>query len=486
MATYNESVHVNFAIQGTAVTTLSNFSDTLSVVIPVSVVGTDVVRIATDDLSVVVPVTVTVDDEYGHMEALSVIIPVSVTITESDIDDALDIEIPVDVLVYDFKYLPIYIGWEDGKRYLYWDGTGEDDDTYFWLLMDGKVVQVTQSFTYHPASGTVIRQYLTVMTKPETLTIAQTEAHVATPEDMVECSWAAIEDVRVYHLDRKLGAGAYGEIVATSALSFEDGPLTDGSYTYRVSGADREGDEDDSNEVVVVISSAPEPPSDIAWTFDTDTQTLTITWTASTSADIATYRVRSNGGSGLLGYSSTPVQDSAALTYEQVFTNEDGLYIFSVRAVDSDGNEEGNISQVVFVPLDNGLESWHPVGPRLVEATAIADGKVQVEFLYDPALEINGPGAAFEARIYWDAGTGTVDFTSSTAPLATVAMDGPEVPTRYTWDSDVLSNDQEYLFVVRIATEADPDGRESPGILTTAATTNNDVPDPPVLDAVSV
>ena len=61
--------------------------------------------------------------------------------------------------------------------------------------------------------------------------------------------------------------------------------------------------------------------------------------------------------------------------------------------------------------------------------------------------------AAHEARIYWDNGTGTVSYAS---PAATVAMNNPTEEASYSWDSGVLTDEQEYLFVLRIATAAQP------------------------------
>ncbi len=51
------------------------------------------------------------------------------------------------------------------------------------------------------------------------------------------------------------------------------------------------------------------------------------------------------------------------------------------------------------------------------------------------------PGAAYEARIYWDAGTGEIDFSE---PHATVEMGNPTEPTRYTWQSAPLTDGVEY------------------------------------------
>jgi len=117
---------------------------------------------------------------------------------------------------------------------------------------------------------------------------------------------------------------------------------------------DEEGDTSESSIASLTVSSAPEPSSCLHWSWDAETQTLTLTWQASASADVAIYRVRSSQGDAELDLAAVPVQDSPALSYEQTFTSETGTWIFSIRAVDSGGNQEANITQVLALPFENG------------------------------------------------------------------------------------------------------------------------------------
>ena len=266
----------------------------------------------------------------------------------------------------------------------------------------------------------------------------------------------------------------------TEHTEYTDGPLPDATYAYRIVALDEEGDAAESEINTVVVSSAPEPPSELEWSWDDASGTLTLTWTASPSGDVASYRVRSNYGQAALDLRTAPVQDSSETTYEQNFTNETGTYLFSVRAVDANGNEEGNIFQVVAIPFENGAPAALPAEPLLVEARAISGGRIELEWLYDPALEYLGPGAAHEARIYWDAGTGEMDWS---APHATVTMNNPTEATRYSWQSGVLTDKQEYRFVVRIATAAWPEGHETTNADTHAATADANLPTAPEMTA---
>ena len=113
-------------------------------------------------------------------------------------------------------------------------------------------------------------------------------------------------------------------------------------------------------------------------------------------------------------------------------------------------------------------------------ADPVAGGKVEVSWLYDPYREYLGPGVAHEARIYWDNATGTIDYSS---PKATVALGNPTKADRYSWTSEPLTDDQEYLFVVRIATAAWPSGIETQNADEHAAKPDSEVPATPTLTA---
>jgi len=164
---------------------------------------------------------------------------------------------------------------------------------------------------------------------------------------------------------------------------------------------------------------------------------------------VAGYRVRSSKGQATLDLRSAPVQDSLDTTYDQTFTHETGTYLFSVRAVDLDGNEEANISQVVAIPFENGTAAALPAEPLLVEARAISGGRIELEWLYDLALEYLGPGAAHEARIYWDGGAGVIDWSAPHVMVAMVILLKP----RATRGSRSCLRTR---FVLRIATDAFP------------------------------
>ena len=140
--------------------------------------------------------------------------------------------------------------------------------------------------------------------------------------------------------------------------------------------------------------------------------------------------------------------------------------------------EVANLSQRVTIPFENGVPAALPPEPLLVEARPISGGLIELEWLYDPALEYLGPGAAHKARIYWDGGTGVMDWS---APHAIVAMNNPIEAARYSWQSGVLTDGQEYRFVVRVATAQWPAGIETDNVTASSSLSDHAMPTAPVL-----
>jgi len=210
---------------------------------------------------------------------------------------------------------------------------------------------------------------------------------------------------------------------------------------------------------------------------------LSLSWSPSPSPDVDHYNIYKSDADSPIALNGSPHAEAASSPWQEDVTGFTGRYLYLVRAVDADGNEEANIREMVSVALQDGAEVAFPADPIMVEAEAISGGRIEVRWLYDPRREENGPGAAHEARIYWDAGSGAVDFS---APHATVPMNHPTTATRYTWQSEPLTGGQEYRFVVRIATAAWPSGIETQNIASHAATADSDMPEAPELIATLI
>ncbi len=303
--------------------------------------------------------------------------------------------------------------------------------------------------------------------------------NVATePGNRVRCSWNPVDAATNYKLYRKLAAGSYGDPIYTAkddqdVYEYMDSPLTDASYVYKLVSADDEGD-NTFDEEPVFISTVPEPPTNIAGSWNPTTHVLTLTWTASPSSDLNHYAIRHNGGSGAVRIDDAAEDTAPAETWDIDLTGLTGDYEFLVRAVDNDSKEEKNISQMIAIGVVAGVAQGRPADPDSVRAVPISGGKARVLFSYFPSKEtgfIVG-GAAKEARIYSDNGTGIMDWVT---PVGTVLMDNPIDPAEWSWDSGVLANDT-YLFGVRIASDTGGIGFETQNTDTHEVTTDDSVP----------
>ncbi len=298
------------------------------------------------------------------------------------------------------------------------------------------------------------------------------------PGNRVRCNWDPVTDATNYELYRKLAAGSYGDPIYTAtddqeSYEFMDSPLTDGSYVYKLVSLD---DDEDSteDEQPIVISTVPERPTNIEGSWNPTTHVLTLTWTASPSVDLNHYAIRHNNGSGQVRIDDAPEDTAPAETWDIDLTGLTGDYEFLVRAVDNDSNEEKNLSQMIAIGVVAGVAQGRPSNPDNVDAVGIAGGKARVSWTYFPSKEtgfVSG-GVAKEARIYYDNGTGIMDWVT---PIATVLMDNPIAPASWSWDSGVLANDT-YLFGVRIATDTGGAGFETENTDTHSVTTNDNVP----------
>ncbi|GAG94586.1 unnamed protein product, partial [marine sediment metagenome] len=102
-------------------------------------------------------------------------------------------------------------------------------------------------------------------------------------------------DADYYHIynDNKTGTIDYNTLIATVdhlgsgvAHSWKSDELTDGTWKFAVRSVDDATNEETNvTTVTVVIDSYPLPVADLAYTFNDTTDKVTLTWTASTSAD---------------------------------------------------------------------------------------------------------------------------------------------------------------------------------------------------------
>ena len=365
-----------------------------------------------------------------------------------------------------------------GRRLLKWTPERTTGVVYH-VILDGIEKYRTTELEQTIARGeTNVRSVIEVI---ETSTQNEREFlyHVAGDTgNRVRCRWDPVAGATKYLLYRKESGGSYGapiyetERVETS-YEYMDGPLEDGTYVYKLVSEDDQGDST-FDEETAIVSTVPNAPTNIAGSWNPTTHVLTISWTASDSADIDHYAIRHNGGSGFVRLDDTPEDTEATTSWTIDLTGLTGDYEFLIRAVDADGNENADISQMIAISVVAGIAQGRPADPDAVKVEPIAGGKARLSFTYAPSKETGfvAGGVAKEARIFWDNGTGTMDWNT---PLDTLLMDNPTALARWSWDSGVLTNGT-YLFGVRIATDTGGGGTETQNTDEYEVTTNDDVP----------
>lgn len=239
--------------------------------------------------------------------------------------------------------------------------------------------------------------------------------------------------------------------------------LIEGTWKFAVRAVDKAGNKETNvTTVTIVIDTLPEAVTDLAYTFSDATKKITLTWTVSPSADIASYRVFGNGGSGFIDYST--VLDTKAhptVTWESPAIVAAGTYMYGIRAVDSGANEEQNTDVTITVeivdipPIEEAPD--FPNAPIGLTATPIAGAKFTVAWLYDGKFEEATPDTF---SVYWDNGTGTMDWVT---PMTTVAYSAGVASGRqlvYSVDTAALVNGTDYQFAVRAKIGSDEEANE--------------------------
>jgi photosystem II stability/assembly factor-like uncharacterized protein len=154
-----------------------------------------------------------------------------------------------------------------------------------------------------------------------------------------------------------------------------------------------------------------------------------LTWDFSKSTDVGKYNIYSDSGGGTINYSTVyDSVDASRNSWESTSLGE-GIYKFSVRAIDKSGNEENNTA-VVSVEAD----SIKPEKPTDVTATNLSGGRIEIVW----KLSLSRDATVY--NIYWDNTQASIDFSS---PLARINDPGTK------WTSDKLKEGIVYRFVVR-------------------------------------
>lgn len=293
-------------------------------------------------------------------------------------------------------------------------------------------------------------------------------------------------DTDYYHVytDNKTGTVDYNTVIATvnhlgsgAVHTWKSDALTDGTWKFGVRAVDDATNEETNvTTVSVTIGSYPLAVTGLSYSWNDLTKKVTLTWTASASSDIASYKIYGNGGSGFIDYSTALATVAhPTVTWESPAIASPGVYNYGVRAVDTSAREEFNTDVVVSITLVGTPPSEQaalPNAPTGLSALAVAGGKIQLTWEYDGHLESATPTLF---SVYYDNGTGTVDYVT---PLTTVAYsagtpDGKVL--EYTFLTGALVDATTYKFGVRASAGAD----EEENTVTVSEAADSAAPNPP-------
>ncbi len=288
---------------------------------------------------------------------------------------------------------------------------------------------------------------------------------------------------RIYN-DNKTGTIDYGTVIATVdhlgavAHSWKSDALSEGTWKWAVRAVDDALNvETNVITVTVVIDTYPLAPTDLDYTFNDTTDKVTLTWTASPSADIDKYNIYGNGGSGFIDY-TTPLAtvNSPTVTWESDAIVAAGTYNYGVRAEDAGGKEEFNSDVTVTVKIkDTPIEEIPnlPNAPVGLTLTPVAGGLIQLDWEYDTLNQEVVPSLF---SVYYDNNTGTMDYVT---PLDTVLYSTGITNGRYlmfTFTTGALGDGLDYEFGIRAESAA---GDEEENTVTETATADSTAPNAP-------
>ncbi|MFQ6066913.1 MAG: fibronectin type III domain-containing protein, partial [bacterium] len=144
------------------------------------------------------------------------------------------------------------------------------------------------------------------------------------------------------HTDEPAEQGVY---VITYPISTVNGKA-DGSYSVAVTAVDGAGNSaTDSSTSLTLDNTAPSPPTNLSASALSEGG-IKLTWTASSSTDVAKYNIYRATSSGGQDYTSYTYQvSSGTTTYTDTSTTDGTTYYYVVRAQDNVGNIETNTNE---------------------------------------------------------------------------------------------------------------------------------------------
>jgi len=142
----------------------------------------------------------------------------------------------------------------------------------------------------------------------------------------------------------------------------------------------------------------------------------------------------------VLAVSEINVSETSAPTY--VLHSNNTIYFYVIRRVNRCGNQEHTLSAAVKVVIDsNGnLAAAESNNIFVLKAAQLADKKIQLDWFYCPIEQKQAP---VKFNIYYDSGTGQIDYQNS---LVSINYTGRKF---YSYQTNTLQPGK-YLFAIRV------------------------------------
>jgi len=241
-------------------------------------------------------------------------------------------------------------------------------------------------------------------------------------------------DVYKYNVYWDSGTGGinYSKIMAVISHpvnNWSSDIIPDGTYKFAIRTEDKSNNEEKNVNIsinIIINCTPPAQPTDISVNATGKTGELLVSWTNPTDKDFSHIHIYRSTNQGILGN----------LVYDNVLGSnflDKGLinntsYYYVIHSVDAVGNETTNNEQYAGVPQD----LTPPAPPENISAFVISINTVLLTWTSSNSEDI------FGYNIYWDNGTGIIDYSKPLASLLHPAT---------VWVSNPLDNGQ-YHFAV--------------------------------------
>lgn len=232
---------------------------------------------------------------------------------------------------------------------------------------------------------------------------------MASGEMAIGVTWNVVATATGYILERKLGTGSYARLATPTGATYNDSALLSGTYTYRVSATNSDGQSGgtESNAVTITSDTAPLAPGNFVATKASAT-TISLSW--NTSSGATQYVLQRQIDSGAF----TAVASLSTTTYTDAEL-ANGQYVYRITATNTIGSSPAVESPAVSVAISRVVLNTDFDGTLLTE---ISPGTALLEGVQNFA-GLGAGGVVFANQFLRSATANTVTVTLTNLPKHT-------------------------------------------------------------------